>query len=122
MSAFYRCTTGQRSDQIKQLFITNGGRKQLLTLQKNSLNGEKYTCLGFSIPNFPGFFPFFPDFFPIQAILQLLGRKKPKFLALRANLGLNHPKFAPARAKNWGRKQVSLTAGVGKKQGLWPEY
>ena len=87
-------------------------------LRKISLNGEKCTCLGFSSPNFSGFFPFFPDFFLIQAIFQLLGRKKPKFSALRTNLGHNYPKFAPARAKKLGKKTGFLDCRGGEKTGF----
>ena len=37
---------------------------------------------------------------------------------LPANSGYNYSMLAPACAKNWERKQVSLTAGVGKETGF----
>ena len=95
----------------KTAFWTNGEENSSWPSKKISLNGEKCTCLGFSSPNFPGFFLFFPDFFPIKAILQLLGRKSQNWVIITLSLHR-------ARAKNWGRKQVSLTAGVGKKTGF----
>ena len=82
----------------------------------------KMCILRVFFPKFHRFLPKIPDFFPFQAILQLLGSKNPKSSALRANFGHNHSTFVPAHAKNWGRKQVSWTVGVGKKQLLWPEY
>ena len=63
-----------------------------------------------TLPHFPGFFSIFPDFFQIQAISQLLGRKIP--ILVRISL-----RFARAREK-LGKKPGILDCGSGEKAGF----